>query len=375
MKSPQVLIIGLGGVGGWALELLARTPGIYHIVGADFNEDWGRKRMHTAEAGVVLQGCYPTLEFVKIDLRDIDATARTITRLKPQLILNCATQQTWWVRYQNLPPENAKRLGEAGAGPWMPTHMALARDLMLAIKASGWKCLVINSGFSDCSNLVLAKRGLAPTIGLGNIDLIVSIIQAGAARRLNVPVNNVRVYAVLHHHHFGCFMKSSAGLPPYFLRIMVGDEDVTECFNTDQLLHELMQGYLASEHLNPVVAASGVKNALAMLFDTGLLTHSPGPQGLPGGYPVRLGADGAEVFLPTGLSLEEAVAINETCQVADGIARVEEDGTVIYTDESVQIFKELLDYDLKPLIFDECDERADELVAHFKRYSKITTQG
>ena len=112
-----------------------------------------------------------------------------------------------------------------------------------------------------------------------------------------------------------------------------------------------------------------------MLFDTGLLTHSPGPQGLPGGYPVRLGADGAEVFLPTGLSLEEAVAINETCQVADGIARVEEDGTVIYTDESVQIFKELLDYDLKPLIFDECDERADELVAHFKRYSKITTQG
>jgi hypothetical protein len=366
MKNPQVLIIGLGGVGGWALELLARTPGISRIVGADINEDWGRKRMCTAEAGVVLQGIPPALEFVKMDLHNIDATAEIIAQMQPQLILNCATQQTWWVRYQHLPPEMIKRLGEAGAGPWLPTHMALARSLMLAIKSSGWKCFVINSGFSDCSNMVLAKRGLAPTIGLGNIDLIVPIIQAGAARRLKVPVSNIQVYAIMHHHHYGSFIKHSSGFPPYFLRIIVGDKDVTGQFDSDQLLHEEMQGYLSSENLNPVVAASGVKNALAMLFDTGLLSHSPGPQGLPGGYPIRLGAHGAEVFLPTGITLEEAVAINNTCQVEDGIASVEDDGTVIYTDKSVQLFKEILDFDLTPLKFDECDERAEELITHFR---------
>lgn len=248
----------------------------------------------------------------------------------------------------------------------MPTHMALARSLMLAIKASGWQCFVINSGFSDCSNMVLAKRGLAPTIGLGNIDLIVPIIQAGAARRLNVPVSNVQVYAVMHHHHFGSFIKHRSGFPPYFLRIMVGDQDVTEQLDTDQLVHEEMQEYLSSEHLNPVVATSGVKNALAMINDTGLLSHSPGPQGLPGGYPIRLGSHGAEVFLPAGLTLEAAVAINETCQREDGIECVEEDGTVQYTDKSVQIFKELLNFDLTSLKFDECDERADELISHFK---------
>ena len=72
------------------------------------------------------------------------------------------------------------------------------------------------------------------------------------------------------------------------------------------------------------------------------------------------------MFLPSGISLEQAVAINEVGQRADGIDRVEEDGTVIYTDESVQILREVLDYDLAPLKFDECDERATELVAHFK---------
>ncbi|MFV2045454.1 MAG: hypothetical protein ACC700_19755, partial [Anaerolineales bacterium] len=220
--------------------------------------------------------------------------------------------------------------------------------------------------FADSSNMILARRGLAPTIGLGNIDLIVPRIQLGVAKRLDVPIRNVTVYAILHHHHFGCFKRGAIDLPAYFLRIMVGDQDVTKNFDADQLLHEVVQDYLSGEHLNPVVAASGVKNALALLFDTGLLTHSPGPQGLPGGYPVRLSANGAEVFLPAGVSLEQAIAINEVGQRADGIERVEEDGTVVFTDEAAQILQEVLDYDLAPLKFDECDERAEELVAHFK---------
>jgi hypothetical protein len=366
VKQPQILVIGLGGVGSWLLELLARTEGISYIVGADLDEDWGRSKVYTVASGVALQGYYPHLEFVRIDLQDVDATAETIARLQPRLIFNCTTLQTWWVRYQHLPPEKAKRLGEAGSGPWLPTHMALARRLMLAIQASGWQGFVINSGFADCSNMVLAKRGLAPTIGLGNIDLIVPNIQIGVAKRLNVPVRNVSVYAILHHYHFGCFIKHPTDVPPYFLRLMVGDQDVTGHFDTDQLVHEVLQGCLSGEHLNPAVAASGVKNALALLRDTGLLTHSPGPQGLPGGYPVRLSAAGAEVFLPVGVTLEEAVAINETAQRGDGIERVEEDGTVIYTDKAVQILKEVLGYDLASLKFDECDERAQELVARFR---------
>lgn len=117
---------------------------------------------------------------------------------------------------------------------------------------------------------------------------------------------------------------------------------------------------------NPIVAASGVKNALALLRDTGLLTHSPGPQGLPGGYPIRLGAAGAKVALPAGVTMEQALAINEAGQRADGVERIEDDGTVVYTDKAVQIIREVLDYDLAPLRFDECDERAADLIARFR---------
>jgi hypothetical protein len=370
VKHPQVLVIGLGGLGSWVLEFLARTEGISYVVGADFHEEWGRSKVHTVASGAVLQGYYPDLEFVRIDLGNMDATAETIARLQPELILNCATLQTWWVRYQQLPPEKAKRLSDAGPGPWLPTHMALARKLMLAIRATGWQGFVINSGYADCSNMVLAKRGLAPTIGLGNTDLILPGIQILVAERLGVPLRNVSVYAVLHHYHYRCFSRRPTGAPPYFLRVMVGDRDVTGHFDTNQLLYDAVQIQLHGEHLNPVVAASGVKNALALLHDTGLLTHSPGPQGLPGAYPVRLGAAGADVFLPVGITLEEAVAINETAQRGDGIEQVESDGTVLYTESAVQVLKEVLDYDLAPLRFDECDERARELITLFQAHLK-----
>jgi hypothetical protein len=306
------------------------------------------------------------MEFARIDLGKIDATAETIARLQPRLIIHCATLQTWWVRKKLLPPDTVKRLSEVVSGPWLPNHLALSRKLMLAVEARSWQGPVINSGSADISNAVLAKRGLAPAIGLGIIDLVVPVLQMGVAERLGERPNNVRVYAVFHHYHVSHFRTHSSGAPPYFIRLMVGDRDATDQFDLDQLLHQVSVQRFIGLELNAVVAASGVKNALAMLQDSNLLTHSPGPQGLPGGYPVRLSYHGAEVVLPSGLSMKQALAINEAGQRGDGIERIEEDGPVVFTEKAVQVIKEVLDYDLAPLDFDDCDRRSEELTTRFQ---------
>jgi hypothetical protein len=347
------------------LEFLARSKGITYVVGADINQEWGRRKIHNVAASAMLQGYYPRLAFVHVDLQDVDATAETIARLRPQLIVNCATLQTWWLR-KKLSPEIGDRLSEAGSGPWVSTHLALSRKLMLAVRASDFQGHVINSGIPDISNVILAKRGLAPTIGLGNIDLLISPLRMGVARELDVPARNVRVYAILHHYHTSHFRKRPGGAPPYFLRLMVGDQDVTGQFDTDLLLHQVSQDRFSGPHGNAVVAASGVKNGLALLHDSGLLTHSPGPQGLPGGYPVRLSASGAEVVLPTGVTMGQALAYAEAGQRADGVERIEEDGTVVYTDKAARILEEVLGYELTSLEFDQCDEQAAELIARFQ---------
>ena len=61
---PDVLIIGLGGVGSWALELLARANGISYLVGADVDQEWGRQKVFNVAAGATLQEYYPRLEFI-----------------------------------------------------------------------------------------------------------------------------------------------------------------------------------------------------------------------------------------------------------------------------------------------------------------------
>jgi len=109
---------------------------------------------------------------------------------------------------------------------------------------------------------------------------------------------------------------------------------------------------------------------LGILNDTNEITHAPGPEGLVGGYPVRLNREGAKVFLPEGVSRERAIQINEEAQKWDGIEKIKEDGTVVFTDIAYNTFKELLNYDCKELKVAEIEDRANELGTKFKDFAR-----
>jgi hypothetical protein len=75
------------------------------------------------------------------------------------------------------------------------------------------------------------------------------------------------------------------------------------------------------------------------------------------------------VFLPEGLTLEEAVRINMAAQAFDGVASIEEDGTVVLTEQSASIFKKLLDYDCRSYAVADCEAKVSELNEKFKRWA------
>ena len=60
------------------------------------------------------------------------------------------------------------------------------------------------------------------------------------------------------------------------------------------------------------------------------------------------------------------MAINDEGQRADGVDSIEDDGTVVFTDLAVEILREVMGYSLAPLKFDDCDERAEELITSFR---------
>ena len=359
-----LMIIGLGDVGGNALEFLARTPSVGRIIAADYNSDWGVRKTNNAVMGAALQGFYPHIEFVKINLNDVEATAETLLKYKPDLIFAGVSLLSWWVR-RLLPV--SERIVEAGSGPWLPVQLKLTLKLMKAVRKSGITAHVINASFPDATNMVLSKVGPAPTVGIGNLDLVIPLIQSAVAKKLGVPMHNVKIYMVGHHFHdVSIEERGSAGGAPYFIKILVAGDDVTNKLDIDDVFSACKIPLPDPTKAAMPVASSAVKNILAILNDTGLLTHAPGPLGLPGGYPVRLSAKGAEVVLPAEISLKEAVKINEAAQKFDGIETIKDDGTIVLTEKSLKIMSEVFGYTYDQVRVNEIDERADELFSRFK---------
>ena len=202
------------------------------------------------------------------------------------------------------------------------------------------------------------------------MDMGVHRLKRIVARDLEVPFQSVTIYGVGHHGTF--YTKRLDG--PYWVKILVGGEDVTKKYPNQKLMemyHKVGYGASAQYEGAPVdqmrTAASFLNNVLAIYYDT-RKTHVcvPAPNGLPGAYPARLSAEGAEVVLP-GITLKEAIRINEEGAKMDGIEKVKDDGTVVFLDQNVEYMRQVVGYHCKELKIEESEERAKELNRGLKR--------
>jgi hypothetical protein len=366
----RVLLVGTGNVGGHILEFLARDPRPLELFVGDVDEARAQQLVNNARIGAAHHGFHPHFWVNKIDLNNIDQTAQLIHELRPSAVINCAVMHTWHLIRQ-FPPEIYQKLSSATLGAWLPVQLTLAYKLALAIRESGLQTHYINTSLSCITNPVLGKIGLAPTIGIGNVDLIAPAIQTLVSDELDVPRHNVTIYLVAHHQHW-VYPREAGYQPgaPYYLKVLLGDQDITQDLDSDRLMYDAVKLYPPGLEFTTVSASSTIKNLMALVFDMGLNTHSPGPNGLPGGYPVRLSARGAEVILPAGITLAEAIRINEAAQRYDGVERIEADGTVVFADYARDIMKEMLGFDCPQFAPAESEERAHELITRYRELEK-----
>lgn len=358
----NILIIGsAGSVGHDMMYLIAGMTSNIKVVGADIDEEKGRREIEESLHLAHNLGNFPDLSFRKINLFEISETAELLKEINPDVICNLASLGSWWVT-RLLPADIYEKISPIG--PWLPNHLTLAHKLMQSVKKAGIETKVVNGAYPDLTNVVLGKVGLAPVCGGGNMDMGCSRIRRIVAREMNVPVKSVSIFGVGHHGSY--YTKGLDG--PFWVKILVDGEDVSDRFPNERIVKLYQaEGYAETyQYEGPLVdqmrtASSFLKHVLAIYYDTKEVhTCVIGPNGLPGGYPARLGAEGAEVVLP-GISLEEAIEINEAGARLDGIERVKDDGTVVYVDENVKLMREVVGYECKELKISESEERAKEL--------------
>ena len=371
MIEKSILVAGgAGSVGTSAVSFLARMPGIDKIIVADINQEAAVYLINGVVVSSSIHGFYPKIEFKKLDLINREETVKLLAETAPSIVLNTSTMLAGYVPIirRRITEKNFPAISRL-AGHTIAKDLFLSMKLMEAVKASGIETKVVNVSFPDHTNCVLGKIGLAPTVGAGTIDLTANGVRVAVARRLRVPVHNVSVTLIVHHSIRAIFARENIKKVPCYLRVRVGEEDVTGRFKKDEIMWEGAQNAGGRADANMLAASSGAEIAWAILNNTRELRHAPGVKGLPGGYPVRLGADDVEIVLPPDVSMKEAIRINEEGMKYDGIERFEDDGTVVFTKETVDLMDKLLGIQWKRMSVSDVEKMTQELISAYKKFA------
>jgi Saccharopine dehydrogenase NADP binding domain len=364
-ELPTVAVVGAGDVGSAVLRHLAASGEIRDLWALDLDSDRARRAAADAAAVALYATTPPRVESRTVDVRSPDALYEVLRAIGPQLVVQAATFQSWWVLTQ-LPEELWRRL-EIGArfGPWLPFHLVPARNVMRAVGAA---TPVVNVAFPDAVNAVLAADGLAPTCGAGNSDLLRPGIRLAASGRLGVSPDRVDLEWIGHHYHvvhYWMGLDEVEELDPatYHLRVLLDGEDAGDRIDPADALaaagRDLPPGRLIAER----TAASAAKNALLLLRSAAADDHTPAPNGLVGGYDVRFEGGAVRLRLPGDLGEHDARTICERAQRGDGIESIGLDGAVRFTSEAAETMREILGYDCDVLRPEEADDRLVELRA------------
>lgn len=366
------MLIGLGDLGAVLLEMLLRIPEELEIVVGARSVERATPRCTLARLGAIAQGHGPQVRVIALDLEQADATADTIRREQPWMILTTATMATWWLP-DLLPTADARKIRRAGFGVWLPVHLAPTLKLMRATQQAQYSGFVVTAPYPDVVNCVLGKVGMAPTCGIGNITEMEPKVRLCAARALGADIGTVQI-ALVAHHALGRYLyrqdtleRNDEVAPPFLLRVHHNGIDVTERLDARQIV--LAPEPIPSGRVTHwLTAASGVPLVRALLSENFVLLHAPGPCGLPGGYPVRVNRSGVHLALGD-ISLDEARRVNEESQPFDGVSQVMSNGTVVLADENVNDLRSVLGECAGRIEIANVNEQANELAARLKRYA------
>lgn len=362
------MLSGVGVLGGWALEFLARSPTVDRIVTVERRPWLGPSRPALAMLGAVFQGHAKRFEHHQADLSETDAMAALLSEIKPDVILHSATLQSpRQLMNADLDPGVRSTLRAATFGMWLPWHLLPATWLFEAIEASAIETNVVNVSFPDVVNPALRARfGRGPAAGAGNVEVLVAQIVRYLIDVTGAELGGIEVSLVGSHALLG--YGPGAGVP-HHLRVVVNGRNVTEELDLATMLNHPEPFEWSKVDVFSLFAASAVKNVLALLGSDETRTHVSGAMSLPGGYPVRVRGGSIELDLPPDITRDEAVAINEAAARWDGIERIDSAGTVVYTDSAAAAMAEL-GYRTESVVADDLTAQAQQLN---KFYEKLTT--
>lgn len=284
----------------------AKEPVIVVIAGRNLTRlDWLRT---AGNARAAMFGTPVRFSTREIDLLEPGASADLLKEYKPKLVVQAASIQTSTVisdkgsRWTDL-------VAEGGLSATAVFQALISVRMAGAISEIAPDTRLINCSFPDVVNGMIVALGHRVLCGTGNVAILSNVF-AGAREEL--PDGKLRVLA-----HYQCLSPwrlatgQRRGMPAP--RVFIDDKEIGDPFET------FSQCRLTPEPAIEISGASGVTLMLALIAGRRWDGHVPGPNGLPGGYPVRLENDNLSLDLPAGLTEQEAISWNHAFEERNGL--------------------------------------------------------
>lgn len=373
IRKKKLLLVGAGNLCLQILKILG-PKNQFEFVVLGRNEESTLRLCNLVALSCAQLGQFISIKPVIADLAEIDKVSRLLREEAPDILVNCASLQSWRV-ITGLPKLTFEQLDQAQFGPWLPMHLTLMHYLMQAVKASGISAKTVNAAFPDAVNPILSRIGLAPDIGVGNVANLIPAVRFSIARLLECePADvQVRLYA---QHYFSHYVPRG-GLPPrasYRLLYEVRDRPEVTRLPAESVFSTVKAEFrrLGGVDGQFLTACSAVTVIEGLFSPTPVLVHAPGPLGLAGGYPVWLHDGQIDVQFSDACPQDEAVRINAICQSQDGIDEIHCDGSVTFNPQCMAIMQTLLGYSKKTMSIEQSADFARELASKYLSFKNST---
>lgn len=244
-----------------------------------------------------------------------------MAKYSPRLIFQAASLQSPWDFLGASTETRWKQLvWAAGNAIIVPTQVVLGKRVAQIAKEMNPVPIMVNACFPDHVNPILKYLGLPITSGIGNVAMFAGCVRS----RYPQPEHKVQIIGHL-YHYFKILGKTHTELDGP--RVWIDGQEVPDVEkNLADAFFDLRSVNDRGKIINELVGTNSAETLQALLGDSPVMTHVPGPNGLPGGYPVIIEKGKVKLDLPAACSQEEAIALNSQGAYDMGTAIVDENG-------------------------------------------------
>jgi hypothetical protein len=308
MADCDILICGTGGFAARiAFDIAATANEPVHVTLAGRNRERLNWLRTAANARAALFGKRARFDTDAIDLLAPDTADALLAATGPRIVVQAASIQTSQVIAQT---GNAwtRLVAEGGLSATALFQALISSRVASAITRTGRSIPLVNCSFPDVVNGLIKALGHEVMCGMGNVAILSNVFAGSASVHVGADVK-----VLAHYQNLAAWRRLPSQREGRSPRVWIDGQEVEDVFT------RFADIQLTPEPVIEISGASGVPMLLALAAGRGWKGHAPGPDGLPGGYPVALRSGRLELDLPSGLTREEAISWNASFEMAKGL--------------------------------------------------------